>query len=315
MGKRALRKAAGAHPLKKEGGVEAHIAAAARALERLPRGQTLSTARFCRQLVLAQQMQLPDFSVGMSQLLRWPRLAKAAVGEAVWMRRVVPAAPTPPPPLPPFPKPREAPPPLPAVDAIVSRLQAALTAEACAALREAGGVVLPRALLPEEAAGLLHALGEEGAVGRPTHLRESQGNGRLGAYHQLLRTPPALAAVAEGAASVLAARGFEVKARGKHLLLRYGEGGVNYAHQDHTGFPYQCALMLSTPGSDFTGGDTYTIDACSRRATELRYASAGDLAVFASSEQATGKHLYHGMRRVERGSAAECHRFAIGLFQ
>ena len=39
----------------------------------------------------------------------------------------------------------------------------------------------------------------------------------------------------------------------KALLLRYGEGGENYAHKDHQG-DLQALLMLSQPGVDYGGG-------------------------------------------------------------
>ncbi|KAL3930232.1 MAG: hypothetical protein SGPRY_001628 [Prymnesium sp.] len=228
----------------------------------------MSTVQFCRDLVLSEQLGLPDFYVGLGQLLNWPRIAKQAIGETEWKRHIV-TKPSPKPELPPLPTPlpslleiSEAAV-VPRLETINRRLDAVLSPHTCATLRDTGGVLLSGLLSSTEARTLLHALAAPGSIDpSPTYLRESQGNGCNGAYHEILRAPQALLTIADALAAALSAHGFPVKKRGKHLLLRYGVGGINYAHQDHTGFPYQCALMLSTPGTDFCGGATYETLLC-----------------------------------------------------
>eukprot|EP00966_Prymnesium_polylepis_P157662 3643813-Prymnesium_polylepis.1 len=104
----------------------------------------------------------------------------------------------------------------------------------------------------------------------------------------------------------------------KTLLTRYGEGGINRAHQDQCTHPYQGYLLLSRPGRDFVGGSIYLTDPAAKHAAhtaatgsvtgraaaaaavaevEVEWANAGELVVFAANATAAdGRHWYHGVR-------------------
>ena len=87
---------------------------------------------------------------------------------------------------------------------------------------------------------------------------------------------PPLAAIANAWAGRLGERTYptvhqelveQCAAAGQHrptpLVLRYDEGGYNCLHQDVYGsltFPLQVAILLSVPGTDFTGGETVFVE-------------------------------------------------------
>jgi alkylated DNA nucleotide flippase Atl1 len=108
--------------------------------------------------------------------------------------------------------------------------------------------------------------------------------------------------------------------RASSILLRYGEGGVNFPHRDVYGpiaFPYQAVCLLSRRGVDFDGGDFLLHEQEPGEPPRERTfpLDAGDLAVFASkgyrSERrgrARPVEVRHGMSPVTRGQ-----RFALGL--
>ena len=97
------------------------------------------------------------------------------------------------------------------------------------------------------------------------------------------------------------------------ILLRYGLGGVNYAHHDNIG-DYQALLMLSQPGVDYNGGVFYLAESDPPHAVhDFTFGGAGELIVFCGRKE---KYL-HGMTEVIPGTAGEetTKRFALGLFQ
>lgn len=104
------------------------------------------------------------------------------------------------------------------------------------------------------------------------------------------------------------------------LILRYGSGGYNCLHQDLYGalaFPLQVAILLSQPGSDFTGGAFVLTEQRPRqqsRATVVEL-SKGDAVVFAVHHRpVAGKrgtyrvNMRHGVSTVESGS-----RYTLGM--
>jgi hypothetical protein len=76
------------------------------------------------------------------------------------------------------------------------------------------------------------------------------------------------------------------QARPTPLLLRYGPGDYNCLHQDIYGaevFPLQVAVLLATPGEDFTGGEFVLTEQRPRQQSRVMVAplAKGDGLVFA----------------------------------
>jgi hypothetical protein len=98
------------------------------------------------------------------------------------------------------------------------------------------------------------------------------------------------------------------------LLLRYGEGDYNCLHQDLYGeevFPLQVAILLSTPGADFTGGEFVLTEQRPRMQSRAEVVPLvqGAGVIFAVNERpvrgARGVYrvkMRHGVSRVRSGS-------------
>ena len=74
-------------------------------------------------------------------------------------------------------------------------------------------------------------------------MRASSGNGEGGGYATIARPPAVLEAASAALRDWLEPR--PSAAHTKALLLRYGVGGVNYAHQDQNSSPWQAVLLLN----------------------------------------------------------------------
>ena len=98
------------------------------------------------------------------------------------------------------------------------------------------------------------------------------------------------------------------------LLLTYGEGDYNCLHQDLYGdevFPLQAAILLSAPGSDFTGGEFVLVEQRPRMQSRPQVVplGQGDAVVFAVRERpVTGARgvyrvqMRHGVSRLGCGA-------------
>lgn len=104
------------------------------------------------------------------------------------------------------------------------------------------------------------------------------------------------------------------------LLLQYGEGDFNCLHQDLYGehvFPLQLAVLLSTPGEDFTGGEFVLTEQRPRMQSRVEVVplGCGDAVIFAVNQRpmqgARGTYrvaLRHGVSRLRSG-----HRHTLGV--
>lgn len=104
------------------------------------------------------------------------------------------------------------------------------------------------------------------------------------------------------------------------LLLRYEAGDWNALHQDVYGetlFPLQVAILLSSPGEDFTGGEFVLAEQRPRQQSraEVVPLAQGDAVVFPVRDRpaagARGWHrraMRHGVSRLRSGL-----RFTLGL--
>lgn len=170
-------------------------------------------------------------------------------------------------------------------------------------------------------------------------LSRVQGNGEHGAYATIVgddRGLPGILQVVMQACKqwIVKKTGCDEEIGSKALLLRYGEGGENYAHHDGCGDydkdtgewqgcgEYQALLMLSQRGVDYDGGSFYLVERDDpQKLTEFPL-EAGELLVFrggkakgARKSGSKSKYL-HGMTKVTKAEgSSEARRFAVGLFQ
>lgn len=104
------------------------------------------------------------------------------------------------------------------------------------------------------------------------------------------------------------------------LLLKYEAGDYNCLHQDLYGdmfFPFQMVILLSQPGTDFTGGEFALVEQRPRRQSRVEVVplAQGEAAIFAVQHRPVeGKRgtyrvtLRHGVSRVRSG-----HRLTAGI--
>ena len=104
------------------------------------------------------------------------------------------------------------------------------------------------------------------------------------------------------------------------LLLQYGPGDYNCLHQDLYGehvFPLQAAVLLSAPGTDFSGGEFVLTEQRPRMQTRAAVVplTQGDAVVFAvNSRPVRGTRgdyrvkMRHGVSRIVEG-----HRHTLGV--
>lgn len=104
------------------------------------------------------------------------------------------------------------------------------------------------------------------------------------------------------------------------LLLRYEEGDYNHLHQDIYGehvFPLQVAILLSAPGTDFTGGEFVLTEQRPRMQSRVEVISLtqGDAVIFPvrhrpirGSRGFYRATMRHGVSRLRSG-----HRQTLGI--
>ena len=109
------------------------------------------------------------------------------------------------------------------------------------------------------------------------------------------------------------------------LLLRYGAGDYNCLHQDLYGdlvFPLQLVVLLSEPGTDFTGGEFLLVEQRPRRQSrgEAITLAQGEGLIFPVHQRPVqgtrGVYrtaLRHGVSTVRPGSRPVCVRQTLGV--
>ena len=110
------------------------------------------------------------------------------------------------------------------------------------------------------------------------------------------------------------------QAKATPLILRYGAGDWNALHQDIYGdcvFPLQLVILLSEPGTDFTGGEFVLSEQRPRMQSrpEVVQLAQGDGVVFATRERPAASkrgfrrvQMRHGVSRIRSGE-----RWTLGI--
>ena len=110
------------------------------------------------------------------------------------------------------------------------------------------------------------------------------------------------------------------QARPTPLLLQYGQGDYNCLHQDLYGehvFPLQVAILLSSPGADFAGGEFVLTEQRPRMQSRVEVVPLrqGDAVIFAVHHRPVRGtrgfyrvNMRHGVSRIHAG-----HRHTLGV--
>lgn len=204
---------------------------------------------------------------------------------------------------------------LPDATLLKTRIEAAFGPGQVQNLRSRGIVKLSGVMSPLESITLCRQLSQHpSALGPETFLRESSGNGKGGAY-QAIKSNATLRNLNSALATICQQKMDCGPLGGNVLLTRYGNGGLNYLHQDQTTQPYQAYLLLSEPSSQFCGGEVYLRDPADKSGAEVQeeWRGRGELLLFAANSTAVGaadvekargcrSNFYHGVREVREAA-------------
>ena len=178
------------------------------------------------------------------------------------------------------------------------------------ALQQKGYVVLRNVLNDESIESIKRHLNgalKYGNLRGRKDLRESSGNGKNGSYAYYKPRPNGVLVALPHLVNWMYGDAEEVKGS-RMVFLAYGQGGVNYLHQDQSVLPFQAMVLLSKPGTDFGGGEFMVTSEASRWRLHRCSMLPGDVVVFDASG-------FHGVDEILcPAEGGEAQRFAVGLF-
>ncbi|HWE75846.1 MAG TPA: 2OG-Fe(II) oxygenase [Stellaceae bacterium] len=220
---------------------------------------------------------------------------------------------------------------------IATRLAALDTAVLATSLDASGYAVMP--LLTAEECAALVARYDDGTRFRSRVIMARHGYGQGEYQYFAYPLPPVIAALREALYAQLApianrwneAMRLDVRYPPDHaafivrchragqqrptpLLLRYGAGDYNRLHQDLYGehvFPLQATVLLSRPGTDFTGGEFVLVEQRARMQSraEVVPLNQGDAVIFAVNQRPvtsargfTRVAMRHGVSKLRSGA-------------